>query len=284
MNDDVKVNGEREYDTFSITMELERPLLYDEVENNSETKEKKSRLKKPIFKLSLGILILSVIVFFMWISNSYKPQNIAKQALVSDSFVEVSNDDFLSFTPKNINPTKGFILYPGARVEPEAYAPLCKAIAKSGYEVIVVDMPFNFAMFSKDKAKKVIEKYENIEHWAIGGHSLGGVMAAKFASENNLIDGVVLLASYPMGDELKNLGKDVLSIWGTKDGVVNFKNLIESKEKLPKDTTFKEIEGANHSQFGDYGKQKGDNDAIISQEEQLNITYKSIVSFLENMN
>lgn len=284
MSEDVKVKGKREYDTFSITMELERPLLYDEVENNSETKEKNPKLKKSIFKVIIGILIMSIIGFFIWISNSYKPQGMAKLALVSDNLVEVINEDFLSFTPKNIKPTKGFIFYPGARVEPEAYAPLCRAIAENGYEVIVAEMPFNFAMFAQNKANKIIKKYENIEHWAIGGHSLGGVAASKFASDNNIIDGVVLLASYPTGNDLKNLGKDVLSIWGSKDGVVNFKNLIEAKEKLPKDTTFFEIEGANHAQFGDYGKQKGDNDATISQEKQLDITYKNIVKFLEKMN
>ncbi|HBH2028666.1 TPA: alpha/beta hydrolase, partial [Clostridioides difficile] len=70
---------------------------------------------------------------------------------------------------------------------------------------------------------------------------------------------------------------------GSKDGVVNFKSLVESKQKLPDDTTYVEIEGGNHAQFGDYGKQKGDNDAIISQEKQLNITANSIIKFLKNL-
>ena len=101
-----------------------------------------------------------------------------------------------------------------------------------------------------------------------------GVAASKFAAEENLVDGVVLLASYPSNDDLKDLGKEVLSIWGSKDGVVNFTKLIESKGNLPEDTTYVEIEGANHAQFGDYGKQKGDHDALISEEKQLNIKSK----------
>ena len=109
-------------------------------------------------------------------------------------------------------------------------------------------------------------------------------MAAKFASENNMIDGVVLLASYPMGDELKDIGKDVLSIWGSKDGVVNFENLISSKDKLPQDTTYVEIEGANHAQFGDYGEQKGDQTPIISREKQIEISATEIINFMEKIN
>lgn len=45
-----KSNSESEYDTFSITMELERPLLYND-ENNSDKnnklkKENKSQIRK----------------------------------------------------------------------------------------------------------------------------------------------------------------------------------------------------------------------------------------------
>ena len=69
----------------------------------------------------------------------------------------------------------------------------------------------------------------------------------------------------------------------SKDGVIKFENLIESKDKLPEDTTYVEIEGANHAQFGDYGKQKGDYDALISEEKQLNITLNSIVKLLKNI-
>ena len=36
-------------------------------------------------------------------------------------------------------------------------------------------------------------------------------------------------------------------------------------------------------QFGDYGKQKGDYDALISEEKQLNITLNSIVKLLKNI-
>ena len=192
-------------------------------------------------------------------------------------------DKNIIFTPKEQDVTKGFILYPGAKVDAKAYAPLCKKIASNGYKVIIADMPLNFAMLSPNKAEKIIKENDDIKSWVIGGHSLGGVVAAKFAANDKNVDGVVFLASYPSNDDLKQLEKNVVSIWGSKDGVLNFKNLIESKENLPQDTTYVEIEGANHSQFGNYGHQKGDNDALISEEKQLEITSNSIIKLLENI-
>lgn len=291
MGKDVKVKKKKKYDTFSITMELEKPLLYD-LEDNKDKKsnnDKDNKTIKPsaMKKIMIGlatILVVAVIGFVVWANITYKPQNLAEEALVSNRNVEVSENKFISFSPIGKTPTKGFIFYPGAKIEPEAYAPLCKAIAEQGYQVVIVPMTLNLATLSINKGDQVIDKYQSIDTWVVGGHSLGGTMAAKFASNNNEVDGVVLLASYPMGDELKDLGKDVLSVWGSKDGVLNYKDLISAKDNLPSDTTYVEIEGANHSQFGDYGLQKGDNDAIVSQDKQLSVTTKSILKFLKNIN
>lgn len=291
MGKDVKVKKKKKYDTFSITMELEKPLLYD-LEDNKDKKsnnDKDNKTIKPstMKKIMIGLatlLVVAVIGFIVWANITYKPQNLAEKALVSDRNVEVSENKFISFSPIGKTPTKGFIFYPGAKIEPEAYAPLCKAIAEQGYQVVIVPMTLNLATLSINKGDQVIDKYQSIDTWVVGGHSLGGTMAAKFASNNNEVDGVVLLASYPMGDELKDLGKDVLSVWGSKDGVLNYKNLISAKDNLPSDTTYVEIEGANHSQFGDYGLQKGDNEAIVSQDKQLSVTTKSILKFLKNIN
>lgn len=291
MGKDVKVKKKKKYDTFSITMELEKPLLYD-LEDNKDKKsnnDKDNKTIKPstMKKIMIGLatlLVVAVIGFIVWANITYKPQNLAEEALVSDRNVEVSENKFISFSPIGKTPTKGFIFYPGAKIEPEAYAPLCKAIAEQGYQVVIVPMTLNLATLSINKGDQVIDKYQSIDTWVVGGHSLGGTMAAKFASNNNEVDGVVLLASYPMGDELKDLGKDVLSVWGSKDGVLNYKNLISAKDNLPSDTTYVEIEGANHSQFGDYGLQKGDNEAIVSQDKQLSVTTKSILKFLKNVN
>ena len=104
-------------------------------------------------------------------------------------------------------------------------------------------MPLNFAIFDYNIADEVISKFPNIKNWAISGHSLGGVMAAKYASENSNIEGVILYASYPQGDELKDSNVEVTSIYGSLDGVANLEKISDSKNLLPSTTTFIEIAG-----------------------------------------
>ena len=55
--------------------------------------------KKIIITISviLGIILGGSLV---WSSKSYKPNELAIQALNSDKKIEVKNDKFISFTPK----------------------------------------------------------------------------------------------------------------------------------------------------------------------------------------
>ena len=282
-----KSNSENKYDTFSITMELERPLLYNDEnnteKNNKQKKEDKSKIiKKRIITLST-VLIIFVIGFFIWLSNGYSLQENDMKYLQSNSKVEVTVDEnYTYFTPKNVNATKGFIFYPGERVDASSYAKLCNNIASYGYKVVAVDMPFNYANFGKNKATKVIEDNPQITKWVIGGDSIGGTVACEYAVNNKNVEGIVLISSYPR-ENISELGFKVLSLWGSKDNVVDYKKLINSKEQLPKDTKYVEIEGANHSQFANYGMYSGDEEALISSDEQMDITVRNIVNFLYNI-
>ena len=282
-----KSNSENMYDTFSITMELERPLLYND-ENNTKSSNKqeedyKSKITKKRIITFLTVFIIFVIGFFIWLSNGYSLEENDMKYLQSNSKVEVTFDgNYTYFTPKNVNALKGFIFYPGERVDSSSYAKLCNNIASYGYKVIAVDMPFNYANFGKNKATKVIEDNPQITKWVIGGDSIGGTVACEYAANNKNIDGIVLISSYPR-ENISELGFKVLSIWGSKDNVVDYKMLINSKEQLPKDTKYIEIEGANHSQFANYGKHIGDEEALISSNQQMDITVRNIVNFLYNI-
>lgn len=245
------------------------------------TKTSKKSMKKRIF---IGIAIVLVVFIggtLIWMTNSYKHKSLATIALKSDNSVAVTDGDFIIFDSKNENATKGLVFYPGAKVDPMAYAPLCRQIADAGYKVVIVSMPLNFAIFSPNKADEVIEKFPQIQTWAIGGHSLGGVMACKYASKHDKIKGVALYASYPQGDELKNSNKQVVSIWGSNDGVAKLDKVKNAA--LPKDTTFVEIKGGNHGQFGDYGAQSGDKQATISQEEQVKQAVDATVELMKKI-
>lgn len=242
--------------------------------------------KKSIKILGFTIFTILLIIFILiasFFTSSYEPSSEALASLESSSSVDVIDDDLIVFTPQKIEATTGLIIYPGAKVEPEAYAPLAKQIAEAGYQVIITPMPLNFAIFDSNAADEVISKFPNIKHWAIAGHSLGGVMAAKYASENPIIEGVILYASYPQGDELKNSNIQVTSIYGSNDGVADLEKISASKDLLPSNTTFIEIDGGNHAQFGSYGEQKGDNAAEISMDKQISETSTASIQLLNKI-
>ena len=121
--------------------------------------------------------------------------------------------------------------------------------------------------------------YPEVEHWYIGGHSLGGAMAADFAAEKSGIEGVVLLAAFPSKD-LSDTDMRVLSVYGSEDGILNRKSYEKAKSKLPSDFTEQVIEGGNHAGFAFYGEQRGDGPASISAAEQTLQTADIIAGFI----
>lgn len=164
------------------------------------------------------------------------------------------------------------IFYPGGKVEYTAYLPLLQKLAKKGTDCFLVHMPANLAVFGAGRAEKIINSYD-YENWYIGGHSLGGAMAAKYAADHGgELKGLVLLAAYPVSQ----VSVPTLLLYGSEDQVLNLAKLRENMSYLPADTKVRIIEGGNHAQFGDYGAQKGDGEATISREEQIRITAEEI--------
>jgi len=207
----------------------------------------------------------------------------AQAATPSDEGVSVSTEPWLTFTPAEPSDT-GLIFYPGARVEPEAYAPPLQAIASDGYLAIVPDMPFGLAVLAPDTADEIIEAFPDIERWVIGGHSLGGAMAAQYAAENEGIDGLALWAAYPPADvDLSAAPITATSIYATEDGLTSLAEIEASRAQLPPDTVFIEIDGGNHAGFGLYGEQDGDGVATINPEEQQAQVVAATIELLQQV-
>jgi pimeloyl-ACP methyl ester carboxylesterase len=158
-----------------------------------------------------------------------------------------------------------------------------RRIAARGYFVVLTPMPLNLALFNGNAADRVMAKYPEVEHWVIGGHSLGGVAAAGYAAGHPAIEGLVLWASYPANDALKDREIKALSIYGSNDALANAAKIDESRALLPPDTVYVEIAGGNHSQFGSYGLQPGDGAAGISPEEQWTQIGEATAAFLESI-
>ena len=150
--------------------------------------------------------------------------------------------------------------------EKTAYAPLLHLLAKEGMDTLLVKMPFRMAIFGINKADDLISDY-NYTRWYISGHSLGGAMAAFYAADHEtLLNGLVLLAAYPTKKIDGSLA--VTTIFGSEDHVLNMTNLEKGRVYLPEKAAEYRIDGGNHAQFGNYGVQKGDGEALISAAEQ----------------
>jgi len=248
------------------------------------TLEQEPHTRKRISPLFVCALVLAVIciAFATYTGFYYHAGATARQAATSDASLQV-HDYGGTITFGDPDGAKaGFILYPGAKVEPVAYAPLVRAIAEQGYYCVIVEPPFNLAMFDPDAAQKEIGSHPEISSWYVGGHSLGGAMMTYWASVNSdRAKGLVFLASYPAAD-LSGTDLATLSIRGSADGVLNMERYTAARSKLPADAEELVIEGGNHAGFGDYGAQDGDGRATIAQEDQWQRTAEAIVAFMED--
>jgi len=232
----------------------------------------------------LVLLLVGIKLFVSWANDVSPANDIAMQALNSDEQVTVKEEaGLITFQPVDVEPETGFILYPGGRVDYRAYAPVLHQIAAKGYFVALVRVRLNLAFFDINAADRVIDLYPDIQNWAIGGHSLGGVAASSYVSKNvDNVDGLVLWASYPANDKLANADISAISIYGTED-MAGMEPFDKSRAQLPADTEFVVIEGGNHGQFGSYGHQVGDNPATISAEEQWKQIAEATAQFLESL-
>jgi dienelactone hydrolase len=234
---------------------------------------------------AVALLVIIIGGFVIWGETPSKPMPEALSALQSDTQVSVTTGKWLTFEPVNSPPETGFIIYPGGRVDYRAYAPAAHQIAARGTLVVIVHVPLNLAVFDPAAASSVIAAFPKIKHWAVGGHSLGGSMAANFVHAHpGVVQGLVLWASYPAGsDNLSVSGVKVLSISGTLDGLCTPAKIKASHPLLPADTVFVPIQGGDHAQFGWYGPQSGDNPATITRADQQIQIVQATLDFLAGL-
>ena len=231
---------------------------------------KKKRVLIP--SIIIGLFFVLSAAFFIYVStDKYYADETALSAAVSDSKVTVAKENGkMIFTPKSYD--YGLIFYPGAKVEYSSYAPLMLELAKKDILCVIVEMPFDLAIFDTDAADSVKEEFPQVRHWYVGGHSLGGYIASSYADKHrNELDGLILLAAYTTSD-LSDSSLNVISIYGSNDKVLNMKKYKDSYSFLPSDTKELVIKGGCHSYFGSYGSQKGDGKPEISFSEQIRQT------------
>ena len=233
--------------------------------------------KKIKWLIPVSAAIILVAAFLVYAGDYYHADPTALKALESDEAVCVTRTDYGWFFD-GPSESEALVFYPGGKVQETAYAPLMRELAERGVDICLVKMPFNLAIFGSGKASDVMKQYE-YTNWYIGGHSLGGAMAANYAAAHgDGLYGVILLAAYPtkaLDDHLF-----VISIYGSEDGVLDRARTTAGKQYVSGRYLEYVIAGGNHAQFGNYGKQSGDGEAAISPKEQQRLTAEFII---ENM-
>ena len=229
--------------------------------------EKKKRIRR-ILLWVLALLAVLAGSFLIWAGSYYHADETARAAQAQDATLKTV-DNFTILTPDTPSDT-GIIFYPGAKVEATAYLPLLEKLKAGGLTCVLVKMPLNMAIFDKNAADEVYGLLPGIKHWYIAGHSMGGAMAGAYAADHSeSLDGLILLGAYIYGGYPPSKS---LTIYGTLNS--DLERHIDYTENIVK------IQGGNHAQFGNYGKQRGDPDAQISAEEQQRIAAQAIFAFI----
>lgn len=229
-------------------------------------------------RVILTLLLALILSGAAYVSDFYRAADTAFAALESTETVAVSaSADRVVFRPRE--PKAGLIFYPGGKVEFTAYAPLMQELAREDVLCILLKMPMNLAVLDMNAAAGVREDYPEVTRWYLGGHSLGGSMAASHIAEEEGYEGLLLLAAYSTAD-LTDSGLQVLSIYGSLDGVLNSEKYAEYRPNLPEDFRELVIPGGNHARFGDYGAQDGDGEAVLTGPEQWAITAEAFATLL----
>ncbi|WP_017613936.1 alpha/beta hydrolase [Nocardiopsis salina] len=217
------------------------------------------------------LLVLASVAFVVWAGNPYEavPGSLERAERSADV---AADEDGVVITPPGGEVDTAVVFYPGARVEPEAYAASwAPVVAETGVGVVMPRMPFNLAVLAPGRAEAAMERLD-AETWYLGGHSMGGAMAAFAASDDDTAGdravGLVLWGSYVAGTDLaEREDLRVLSVSASEDLLADPDTVRDRRDALPPDAESVEIDGMNHAQFGDYGPQVADGTPHIADDE-----------------
>ncbi|MCX8006726.1 MAG: alpha/beta hydrolase [Coriobacteriia bacterium] len=214
-----------------------------------------------------------------WAATPYGPDERALDALRTSDGISVERTGWgWEFAPSASMPATAVVVYPGGHVDPRSYAPLARSLAQAGYRAIVIKMPLSLAVMAPNAADRAVRAHPEIRRWAIVGHSLGGAMAAAHAARRpGRYSALVLLAAYPPESvDLSRQRMAVAAFAGSEDTVLNRARFDAMRGRLPQESVIATVEGANHAQWGAYGRQRGDGDAHIAPEVQTAIAVDAV--------
>jgi hypothetical protein len=248
----------------------------------------RSRLRGRIVVIGCAALValaLGGVAFLIWTQLVLPADRAAAQSVFDDRRVSVTDTpESVVIAPRQNPADAGLVFLPGAKVDPYAYlATLAGTVESTGMTVVITKPTLNLAFFDRRPLADFTRAAPEVTTWFLGGHSLGGVRACMLAADASAagepVAGLVLFGSYcaaPVDD-----GLSVLSVSGSADGLSTPAKVRAAAGLLPADSTFVEIEGANHAAFGAYGAQPGDGVASITPAEAEHAITDAVSTFVE---
>ena len=102
-------------------------------------------------------------------------------ASYTSTFVDEAGG-YLDVRPAERSAETLFIFYTGALVRPQAYEWLGVTLAPLGVRTLVPTMPLDLSILAPERANKLLDRGGDLpSRVVVGGHSLGGAMAARYA-------------------------------------------------------------------------------------------------------
>ena len=146
------------------------------------------KIAKKLIKISILISLVLIFISIFKYLNSYYEVNTIGYFLYGpseDMTLSIDSKGNAEFKPTNSKNNIGFIFYPGGRIDEKAYYNMASFCAYQDITTIIATMPFHLAVFNPNAADYIIENHPEITTWYIGGHSLGGSMAASYESKHS---------------------------------------------------------------------------------------------------
>lgn len=242
------------------------------------------------FAVAIALCVVAVawLALVVWL-KPFSAQEPALSAMQSSPTVSVEESATqIVMTPTTPTGTTGVFFQPGAKVEARAYAAVLRPLAEAGYTVVIPKQPLGIGFLATGAFESAQADFPDITDWVVGGHSLGGTVAAIDAEAHDSdatapVTGLLLYGSYPATDMSTSLTSRVLSLYGTNDGLATPEDIQASKAKLPANSFFTPIEGGVHSFFGDYGEQPGDGTPTITHDEARQLISRNTLVFLAGL-
>ena len=235
---------------------------------------------RTVAALLVAVIVVGASGFLVYanVTSAAEREPLAEVADDPSVVIDYSRDSVV-LTPASDANGDGLVFIAGAKIEPVAYAYKLSGLVDAGYTVVIVRPFLNFGLFETRPLSAFTGLAPSVSDWFVGGHSLGGVKACMYADSPD-VQGLVLFGSYCAND-LSGSDLAVVSLSGSADGLSTPDKIDANKKYLPADTTFVEIEGANHAAFGDYGLQAGDGDSSIDDSDMRDVITDTITGALQ---